>query len=63
MLNSLVLRALSGFMTVNMATAPISTQGNGDVVNARYFGTYENHMPSEGKIIIDSSGCKVEKVF
>ncbi|MDE7400378.1 MAG: hypothetical protein K2N06_12750 [Oscillospiraceae bacterium] len=63
MLNSLVLRALSGFMAFNMAAAPVSTQGNGDVVNARYYGTYKNYNPSDGKIIIDSSGCKLEKYF
>ncbi|MBD5112027.1 MAG: hypothetical protein HDT42_05750 [Ruminococcaceae bacterium] len=63
MLNSLVLRALSGFMAVNMATAPISTQGTGDVVNPRYYGTYKNYNPSDGKIIIDSSGCKLENFY
>lgn len=44
-------------------SAPVSTQGTGDVVNARYYGTYETHLPSGGKIIIDSSGCKLEKFY
>ena len=63
MLNSLVLRALSGFMAVNMATAPISTQGTGDVENSRYYGRYETHLPTNCTIVIDSSGCRLEKFY
>lgn len=63
MLNSLVLRALSGVMAINMAAMPISTYADGDVVNTRFYGTYETHLPSGGKIIIDSSGCKLEKFY
>ena len=63
MLNSLVLRALSGFMAINMATAPISTQGTGDVENSRYYGRYETHLPTNCTIVIDSNGCKLEKFY
>ena len=31
-------------------------------MNARYFGSYETHLASGGKIIIDSNGCKLEKM-
>lgn len=63
MLNSLALRALSGIMAINMAAAPISTQVNNDIENTRYYGTYETHLLSGGKIIINSSGCKLEKFY
>lgn len=58
MLNSLVLRALSGFMAINMATAPISTQWNGDIVNPKFFGTYDTHLPNNKVIIVSEEGCK-----
>lgn len=49
-------------MAINMAAAPISTQGDGDVVNTRYYGTYATDL-QENKIIIDSNGCRLVKYF
>lgn len=46
-----------------MAAAPISTQVNNDIENTRYYGTYETHLLSGGKIIIDENGCMLEKYY